>query len=542
MIMRNIILESFRRTEFAALDFEKPRLEAGRLIVTEEQLAEISREAFRMMAFYMRESHFALLAAALKAADSSENDRLVIETLLKNAVTAAGGEFALCQDTGTISIYGWKDNSICTAGDDEEALSRGAARAYKGNYLRASMIAPVSFFDEYNTRDNLPAHCHLFAAPDSGPAYRFLFAAKGGGSSNKTAYFAMTKALLEEKPFQAFLEEKIRALGTAACPPYYLAVVVGGQSPEFNLEVLKFATTGILDAAPAFEPGETEAESREKGWIRRDPYWEKEAMEIGHRTGLGAQFGGSRLLLDARVIRLPRHAASCPVSIGLSCSAHRNMLGYIDEQGIHLEKLAQDPAALLRRHEVSLLEEGGNAGLARINLNQTMPQILAELSKHKTGDRLLLSGKMLVARDAAHLAWHRLLAEGRDLPEYLRRHPIFYAGPAAAPPGRVIGSIGPTTAQRMDPYADELMSRGASLITLSKGNRSPGWAIACKKYGGFYLGAIGGAAALPAAENVVSQETIDYPELGMEAVLLIEVRDFPAFIVIDAQGRDLYNL
>jgi fumarate hydratase class I len=358
----------------------------------------------------------------------------------------------------------------------------------------------------------------------------------------------MTTALLEDKAFRAFLEEKIGLLGTAAWPPYRLAVVVGGQSPEFNLEALKLATTEILDYAPAFAGGEDEAASRTKGWIRRDPYWESQAMEIGRRTGLGAQFGGRHLLLDARVLRLPRHAASCPVSIGVSCSAHRNMLGYIDATGVYLEALAERPR--LRGHGMAGAGNAGDGYNRRgtsagndppvINLNRPMDEIRAELAALKTGDRVLLSVKLLVARDAAHLKWHALIAEGRELPPYVFSHPIYYAGPSATPPGKIIGSIGPTTAQRMDPYAEELMSRGASLITVAKGNRSPAFSTACKKYGGFYLGAIGGAAALPAEENIISQELIDYPELGMEAVRLIEVRDFLAFIVVDDKGNDLY--
>jgi fumarate hydratase class I len=541
--MKTIILEAFKHTRFSAMALAPPKFENQRLVIAPETLRCLSQEAFKRLAFYTRESHLSLLAAALDDSAASENDRLVIETLLRNAEVAARGELALCQDTGTASIYGWKDNSVSMAADDAEELSEGAALAYKENHLRASMIASSSFFDEYNTGDNLPAHCQIFASPDSseGPAYRFLFAAKGGGSANKTAYFAMTKALLEEKAFRVFLEEKIISLGTAACPPYRLAVVVGGQSPEFNLEILKLATTEILDYAPAFADGEDEAEFRSRGWIRRDPYWESQVMEIGRASGLGAQFGGRHLLLDARVIRLPRHAASCPVSIGVSCSAHRNMLGYIDSTGVYLEALAEQPGVWLREHGISLSGAEAGGSLPAINLNRPMNEIRADLGRLKTGDRVLLSGKLLVARDAAHLKWHALIAEGREPSSYIFNHPIYYAGPAATPPGKIIGSIGPTTAQRMDPYAEELMSRGASLITVSKGNRSPAYTAACKKYGGFYLGAIGGAAALPAEENILSQELIDFPELGMEAVRLIEVRDFPVFIIIDNKGNELYR-
>ncbi|MDR1178276.1 MAG: FumA C-terminus/TtdB family hydratase beta subunit [Spirochaetaceae bacterium] len=568
--MRAIILSAFTHTRFSALNIEIPRLENKRLFLPPGLLKTLSREAFRRIAFYMRENHLGLLAAALNDSESSENEKLVLKTMLKNAEVAARGELALCQDTGTASIYGWKDNSVVTGYDDEEELSAGAVLAYNENNLRASMVAASSFFDEYNTGDNLPVQCHIAACPDSagGPVYRFLFVAKGGGSSNKTAYFSMTKALLEEKAFGVFLEEKIRLLGTAACPPYRLALVAGGQSPEYNLEVLKLATSEILDYAPAFVPGENRDESRSRGWIRRDRYWEDRIMEIGRRTGLGAQFGGKHLLLDVRVIRLPRHAASFPVSIGVSCSAHRNMLGYVDAAGVYLENLVEQPPVWLKERGISALSlqsgasggatPGGTAsdgaipgggtscgrtygGPAVIDLNRPMREILAGLGRFKTGDRMLLSGKLIVARDAAHLNWHTLLSGGKELPSYIFEHPIYYAGPSAAPPGKISGSIGPTTAQRMDPYAGELMSLGASLITLSKGNRSPAWTAACKKYGGFYLGAIGGAAALPAEENILSQKIIDYPELGMEAVRLIEVRDFPVFMVVDNRGNDLYE-
>jgi fumarate hydratase class I len=359
----------------------------------------------------------------------------------------------------------------------------------------------------------------------------------------------MTKALLEKDRFEAFLEEKIKALGTAACPPYRIALVVGGPSPEFNLETLKLATAEALDAAPYL--GEGEDETAPGPLIRRDRYWEDRVMEIGKRGGLGAQFGGTGLLLDARVLRLPRHAASCPVSIGVSCSAHRNILAFIDREGLHMEKLAETPEAFLRSRGIDpyaaqIVPQAaagariGEASVPRINLNRPLKDICAELSALSPGDKTLLSGKLLVARDAAHLKWRALLAGGSPLPGYLFKYPIYYAGPAASPPGKIIGSLGPTTAQRMDPYGDEFMSRGASLITLAKGNRTALWQKACKTYGGFYLGTIGGAAALLAEENVVSNELLDYPELGMEAVRLIEVRDLLAFIIIDDKGKSLY--
>ncbi|GHU02035.1 fumarate hydratase class I [Spirochaetia bacterium] len=514
---------SFRRVDTGPL---RPQFRETRLFVPPELLERAALEGFSDLGFYFRESHLKLLAARLDDPTSSANDKFVIGALLKNAAIAARGELALCQDTGTAIVYGWKDESVYTGIDDRSVLEKGIARAYKENYFRSSQTGASSFFDEYDTGTNLPAQVEIKSTRDgdpAGPRYRFLFVAKGGGSSNKTALFPMTKSLLEEKNFAAFLEEKINALGTAACPPYRLAVVVGGSSPEFNLEVLKLATTEILDGAPFFGDALGDEHSGANR-IFRDRYWEERAMEMGRRSGLGAQFGGNALLLDVRVLRLPRHAASCPVSIGVSCAAHRNMLACIDREGLHLESLVRSPEA------VSQTVSGTFS--RRIDLDRPMDDIRRDLATLPIGAAVLLSGKLLVARDAAHLKWHERLAAGEKLPEYLYHHPVYYAGPAATPPGKTIGSLGPTTAQRMDPYADELMSRGASLVTLAKGPRSAVWKEACAKYGGCYLGTIGGAAALLAEEHVTSSELIDYPELGMEAVRLITVRDLPAFIVI----------
>jgi fumarate hydratase class I len=539
-----LITKAFEKTEFKTLDTgeDKPRLEGGRLFIPPAMLRRAAEEGFRELSFFFRESHLRLLAERLKDPELSANDRFAIRLLLKNAISAAGGELALCQDTGTAVIYGWKDEEVFTGASDKEALEAGAAAAYKNNYLRSSQTGAFSFFEEFNTGDNLPAQIHLEPAPSlSSGCYRFLFIAKGGGSSNKTSLFPMTKALLEKGAFEKFLEEKIRALGTAACPPYRLAVVVGGTSPELNLEALKLATAEALDAAPFFTEGEKAEEAR-GNWIRRDAYWEKRVMEIGRATGLGAQFGGPSLLLDARVLRLPRHAASCPVSIGVSCVAHRNLFAFIDREGLHIERLCPGPAAFLEGLGFNPDSETQDSEKAfRINLDRPMGEICRELSAFKAGDRLLLSGRLLVARDAAHLKWHGLIGEGKDLPSYLFKHPVYYAGPAATPPGRVIGSLGPTTAGRMDGYAEEFMSRGASLVTLAKGNRSALWRESCRKYGGFYLGTVGGAAALLAGEHVTANELIDYPELGMEAVRLITVKDLPAFIVIDDKGGELYK-
>ncbi|MDR2029629.1 MAG: fumarate hydratase [Treponema sp.] len=564
MDFRSVIEKTFWKISFKTLDsgLPAPELRGGRLFVPPQLLGRISREAFRALSFYLRESHLELLAGRFRDPELSANDRLVIGALLENALVAARGELALCQDTGTAAVYAWKDESVYTGADDRTELEAGIARAYEENHLRASQVGASSFFEEFNTADNLPAQIHIEASPDgalrragTGPGYRFLFVAKGAGSSNKTGFFPMTKALLEKGAFEKFLEEKIAALGVAACPPYRIALVVGGASPEQNLETLKLATTEALDSAPFFGPEGAPPGQGGPGraWLWRDRYWEERILDIGKKTGLGAQFGGSALILDARVLRLPRHAGSCPVSIGVSCAAHRNLWGYIDEEGIHLERLVEDPGAYLKDRGIDPAAPGweapcsGSAGgtaagrsIPRINLDRPMEELREDLSRFSVGDKLLLSGKVLLARDAAHLNWYRLLTEGRPLPDYLFKHPVYYAGPAATPPGKLIGSLGPTTAQRMDPYADAFMSRGASLITLAKGNRTAGWIGGCKKYGGFYLGVIGGAAALSAEKNILSNKVLDYPELGMEAVRLIEVRDLLAFIITDDKGEDLY--
>lgn len=542
MNLEPFILQAFEKTAFEAVDTgpEKPHAEGKRLFIPQAMLRKAAEKGFRELAFFFRESHLDLLAERLTSGDSSENDRMVINILLQNAVTASQGSLALCQDTGTAVIYGWKDEGVFSGPRDREELEAGVESAWKTNFLRASQIAPASFFDEYNTGNNLPAQIRLDAAAGGkqGPAYRFLFIAKGGGSSNKTSLFSMTKALLEEKNFEAFLEEKIRALGTSACPPYRFTAVIGGTSPEFNLEVQKLAAAEALDEVPYFFGKEEPAPG---AMIRRDRYWEKKAMEIGRKTGLGAQFGGTSFLLDARVLRLPRHAASCPVSIGVSCAAHRNLFACINAGGLFIERLVRDPLSFLLNRGVSPAPLDLSGAVHKIDLEKPLQEICRDLSALKTGDRLLLSGKLLVARDAAHQKW-RSLPAGRALPAYLFQHPVYYAGPAGTPPGKITGSLGPTTAGRMDGYAEDLMSRGASLITLAKGNRSPLWVEACKKYGGFYLGIVGGAGALFAEENVTAGEILDYPELGMEAVRLITVKNLPAFIVIDDKGRDLYAL
>lgn len=551
MELRDIIGAAFAAARFEPLDMgdHRPRMSSGRLMVEPSALRILAREAFRSASFYLRRSHLALWAEAIEDGSLSENDRIILEALIRNAAIAAEGALPLCQDTGTATVVGWKDESVATGGRDDEALSTGIADAYGSCNLRSSQVGALSFFDEFDTRDNLPAQIRIEAGEDgaSGPSYRFLFIAKGAGSANKTSLSMLSKALLEERAFDSFLAEKIAALGTAACPPYRLAVVVGGTSPEENLSMLKLATTELLDAALPFGPGEDEAHSRERGWIRRDSYWEGRLMDHARRSGLGAQFGGSSLALDARVLRLPRHAGSCPVSVGVSCSAHRNILAVIDADGVRLEKLERAPAAFLRARGGRAAELVGrasaeaDAGLPRIDLDRPMAEIRAQLGKLAVGDRMLLSGRLLVARDAAHLRWHALIREGKPLPAYLRDHPIYYAGPADTPEGKVIGSFGPTTAQRMDPYGEELMSRGASLVTLAKGNRAGSWADACAAHGGFYLGTVGGAAALLAEENILESEVLDYEELGMEAVRRIRVDRLMAFLLVNDRGEDLYR-
>lgn len=529
---RSIIDRAFASARYEAFPLTqdtRPTLADGTLRIPAALLAELSREAFRKMAFFLRRSQLEGFAAVLRDPQASENDRFVAEALLRNAVIAARGELPLCQDTGTAAVVAWKSESVATRCDEAAAFSEGARIAYASYNLRSSQVGASSFFGEFDTLTNLPAQVHVEAVADGsdGPSYRMLFVAKGGGSANKAALFQMTKALLEPERFEAFLREKIAALGTAACPPYRLAVVVGGTSAEENLRVLKLATTEILDGAPSDA-------AAAGGALFRDAYWEGRLMEIARGCGLGAQFGGSAFALDARVIRLSRHAASCPVSIGVSCAAHRNLLARIDSSGAWLEALEEHPAALYA-------PSGETAAAAAIDLDRPMEEIRKDLSRRAVGDRVSLSGKLLVARDAAHLKWHELLKAGKTLPAYLLRHPVYYAGPAATPPGKAIGSFGPTTAQRMDDYADELMSRGASLVTLAKGNRGPALLKACRAYGGFYLGTVGGAAALIAEEHIRSGEVIDYPELGMEAVRLIEVKDLPAFVVADDKGNELYG-
>jgi len=529
-------------------DFVRTRVIEGTpfLEVDPRGIQKLAEEAFHDVSFFLRPSFLEKLKKILFDPEASGNDRYVAETLLRNAVVAAEGFLPLCQDTGTATVIAWKGDKVLVrplegVGEegasnyeslqrmaDEEALFRGIAEVYRTRYLRYSQIAPLSMFEEVNTGTNLPPQIDMYAS--EGAEYRFLFIAKGAGSANKTSFFQESRALLEPETLRSFLREKVRGLGTAACPPYRLAVVIGGLSPEMNLKVLKLATTGLLDGLPERGDG--------KGTLYLDREWSTILLQLAQESGLGAQFGGKYLALDARLIRMARHAGACPVSIGVSCSADRNILGRITKEGVFLEQLEKDPATLLK----DLVTQRVDRSLGtRIDLNRSLDEVRKDLSRLPVGSLVVLSGPLVVARDIAHARFFKRLKEGKGLPEYLYRYGIYYAGPAKTPPGYPIGSFGPTTAQRMDSYLETFMREGASLVTLAKGNRAKGTAELCRTYGGFYLGTIGGAAALLAKEHIVSSEVLDYPELDMEAVRLIRVKDFPAFILIDDKGNDLYG-
>lgn len=487
-------------------------------------LAQMAAEAFHDLSFYLRPEHLDEIAAIAADKNAVSNERFVCSSLIRNAVIAAEGFLPLCQDTGTATIFAWRGERILTGGADEKMLTQGVARAWAENNLRFSQVAALDMFSEVNTGNNLPAQIDIGFVP--GEEYRFVFMAKGGGSANKTLLHQGSRALLNEKSFTAFLKDKIAALGVAACPPYTLVVVVGGTSPENNLKTMKLASTGWYDDLPTAGDG--------LGGAFRDLQWERRVMEIAAETGWGAQFGGKHLAIEARVIRLPRHAGSCPVSLGVSCSAHRNMLGKITAEGAFLEVMDTNPGRLLARCDASALQT------TAIDLDQPMRSILGQLSTLPAGSMVMLNGTMVVARDMAHARLFEMVSSGQPLPEYFKNHPVYYAGPARTPQGYAIGSFGPTTAQRMDEYMDFFMSRGASMVTLAKGNRAEGVVKACAQHGGFYLGTIGGAAALIAKENIISSEVIDFPELGMEAVHRIKVKNMPAFIIYDNKGNRLY--
>ncbi len=494
--------------------------------VESEALRLLTREAMRDIAHLLRPGHLAQLANILKDPEASPNDRFVAEDLLKNANIAAGGVLPMCQDTGTAIVMGKKGQYVLTGGRDEEAIAHGVFDTYETSNLRYSQMAPLDMYQEVNTGNNLPAQIEIFAT--DGDAYKFLFMAKGGGSANKSYLFQETKALLNPERLLAFLEEKIRALGTAACPPYHLAIVIGGTSAEYALKTAKLASARYLDTLPA--------EGNRLGRGFRDLELEQQVLQLAQRTGIGAQFGGKYFCHDVRVVRLARHGASCPVAIAVSCSADRQALGKITKDGVYLEELERDPAKYLpdTTHE----DLPGDA--VKIDLGRPMSDVRAELSKYPIKTRLSLSGPMIVARDIAHAKLKERLDRGLGLPEYLREFAVYYAGPAKTPEGYASGSFGPTTAGRMDAYVDVFQANGGSFVMLAKGNRSRAVTEACKKYGGFYLGSIGGPAARLAKDCIKKVEVLEYPELGMEAVWKIEVADFPAFIVVDDKGNDFF--
>ncbi len=497
------------------------------LTVEPEALTRLSRTAFRDIAHLLRPSHLKQLRSILDDPEASPNDRYVARDLLQNANIAAGGILPMCQDTGTAIVMGKRGQGVLTDGRDEEHLARGVYDAYTQLNLRYSQMAPLTMWEEKNTGSNLPAQIELYAT--DGDAYKFLFMAKGGGSANKSYLYQETKAVLNPAGMARFLEEKIRTIGTSACPPYHLAIVVGGTSAEFALKTAKYASARYLDTLP------TEGSMLAGGF--RDLELEQSVLDITRKIGIGAQFGGKYFCHDVRVIRLPRHGASCPVAIAVSCSADRQALGKITADGIFLEQLETDPAQYLPDPAAVTAD---SAEVVAIDLNRPMAEIRAELTRYPVKTRLSLTGTMIVARDIAHAKIAERLDAGEPMPDYLRDHPVYYAGPAKTPEGYASGSFGPTTAGRMDSYVERFQAAGGSLVMLAKGNRSAAVTEACKRYGGFYLGSIGGAAARLAQDCITQVDVLEYPELGMEAVWKIEVRDFPAFIIVDDKGNDFF--
>ena len=499
------------------------------LKVEAEGLTAMANAAFRDVSFLLRRSHNEQVAKILSDPEASENDKYVALTFLRNAEVASKGKLPFCQDTGTAIIHGEKGQQVWTKGGvcDEEALSLGVYKTYTEENLRYSQNAPLDMYKEVNTRCNLPAQIDIEAT--EGMEYRFLCITKGGGSANKTYLYQETKAILNPDTLVPFLVSKIKTLGTAACPPYHIAIVIGGTSAEKNLLTVKLASARYYDSLPTT--------GNEYGRAFRDVELEQKLLEEAHKIGLGAQFGGKYLAHDVRVIRLPRHGASCPVGLGVSCSADRNIKCKINKDGIWIEKLDDNPGSLIPEE----LRQGGEGNAVRIDLNRPMAEVLKELSKYPVATRLSLNGTIIVGRDIAHAKLKERLDRGEDLPQYIKDHPIYYAGPAKTPAGMPCGSMGPTTAGRMDPYVELFQSHGGSMIMLAKGNRSQAVTDSCKKYGGFYLGSIGGPAAILAQNNIKSIECVEYPELGMEAIWKIEVQDFPAFILVDDKGNDFFK-
>ena len=497
------------------------------LTVQPQALTLLAQQAFHDIAHLLRPGHLKQLRAILDDPEASDNDRFVAYDLLKNANISAGGVLPMCQDTGTAIVMGKKGQKVWTGFDDEAAIAEGVLRTYTQDNLRYSQVAPVSMYDEVNTGTNLPAQIEIYATP--GDAYKLLFIAKGGGSANKTFLYQETKALLNPETLLKFIDAKMRTLGTAACPPYHLAIVIGGTSAELTLKTVKLASVRYLDTLPT--------KGSKAGHAIRDTELEAQVMDLARKCGIGAQFGGKYFCHDVRVIRLPRHGASCPVGIGVSCAADRQALGKITRDGVFLEQLETNPAQYLPDIDEKQLTSGE---VVKIDLTRSMSEIRAALSRHPIKTRVSLNGPMIVARDIAHAKLKERVDRGQGLPGYFRDHPVYYAGPAKTPKGYASGSFGPTTAGRMDSYVDQFQAAGGSMVMLAKGNRSKQVTDACKKHGGFYLGSIGGPAARLALDCIKKVELLEYPDLGMEAIWRIEVVDFPAFIVVDDKGNDFF--
>ena len=497
------------------------------LKIEPEALTAMANAAFRDVNFLLRREHNEKVAAILSDPEASDNDKYVALTFLRNADVASKGQLPFCQDTGTAIIHGEKGQQVWTGFCDEEALSKGVYKTYTEENLRYSQNAPLSMYEEVNTRCNLPAQIDIEAT--EGEEYKFLCVVKGGGSANKTYFYQETKALLNPGTLVPFMIEKMKSLGTAACPPYHIAFVIGGTSAEKNLLTVKLASTKYYDSLPTT--------GDETGRAFRDVELEKQILAEAHRIGLGAQFGGKYFAHDVRIIRLPRHGASCPVGLGVSCSADRNIKCKINKDGVWIEKLDDNPAELIPEE----YRKAGEGDVVRVDLNRPMKEICEQLSKYPVSTRLSLNGTIIVARDIAHARLKERLDRGEDLPDYIKNHPVYYAGPAKTPAGMSCGSMGPTTANRMDPYVDLFQEHGGSMIMIAKGNRTQVVTDSCKRHGGFYLGSIGGPAAILAQNNIKSIECIEYPELGMEAIWKAEVVDFPAFILVDDKGNDFFK-
>ena len=497
------------------------------LKIEPEALTAMANAAFRDVSFMLRRSHNEQVAKILSDPEASDNDKYVALTFLRNAEVASKGVLPFCQDTGTAIIHGEKGQQVWTGFCDEEALSKGVYKTYTEENLRYSQNAPLSMYEEVNTRCNLPAQIDIEAT--EGEEYKFLCVVKGGGSANKTYFYQETKALLNPGTLVPFMIEKMKSLGTAACPPYHIAFVIGGTSAEKNLLTVKLASTKYYDSLPTT--------GDETGRAFRDVELEKQILAEAHRIGLGAQFGGKYFAHDVRIIRLPRHGASCPVGLGVSCSADRNIKCKINKDGVWIEKLDDNPAELIPEE----YRKAGEGDVVRVDLNRPMKEICEQLSKYPVSTRLSLNGTIIVARDIAHARLKERLDRGEDLPDYIKNHPVYYAGPAKTPAGMACGSMGPTTANRMDPYVDLFQEHGGSMIMIAKGNRTQVVTDSCKRHGGFYLGSIGGPAAILAQNNIKSIECIEYPELGMEAIWKAEVVDFPAFILVDDKGNDFFK-